>query len=77
MSFSLWWRGDVACIEAKYKIPLRNYFGGTVLQLYEAVRGDLVQSLIAAKGGVINSTTDLWASDYNAHAYLWYYCATV
>ena len=34
------------------------------------MRGELVQSLKAAEGGVINLTTDLWTSNHNAHAYL-------
>lgn len=34
------------------------------------MRGELVQSLKAAEGGVINLTTDLWISNHNTHAYL-------
>ncbi|KAK0132615.1 Zinc finger BED domain-containing protein 4 [Merluccius polli] len=55
----------------RYKIPSRHYFSRTVVpELYEAMRGELVQSLKAAEGGVINLTTDLWTSNHNAHAYL-------
>ncbi len=58
-------------LEPKYKIPSRHYFSQTVVpELYEAMREELVQSLKAAQGGVINLTTDLWTSNHNAHAYL-------
>ncbi len=61
----------VAFLEPKYKIPSRHHFSRTVVpELYEAMRGELVQSLKAADGGVINLTTDLWTSNHNAHAYL-------
>ncbi len=61
----------VGFLEPKYKIPSRHYFSRTVVpELYEAMRGELVQSLKAAEGGVINLTTDLWTSNHNAHAYL-------
>ncbi len=61
----------VGFLEPKYKIPSRHYFSRTVVPvLYEAMRGELVQSLKAAEGGVINLTKDLWTSNHNAHAYL-------
>ncbi|RXN24940.1 zinc finger BED domain-containing 4 [Labeo rohita] len=61
----------VGFLEPKYKIPSRHYFSRTVVpELYEAMRGEMVQSLKAAEGGVINLTTDLWTSNHNAHAYL-------
>ncbi|XP_070409529.1 zinc finger BED domain-containing protein 4-like [Nothobranchius furzeri] len=61
----------VAFLEPKYQLPSRHHFSRTVVpELYEAMRGELVQTLKAADGGVINLTTDLWTSNHNAHAYL-------
>ena len=61
----------VGFLEPMYKIPSRHYFSRTVVpELYGAMRGELVQSIKAAEGGVINLTTDLWTSNHNAHAYL-------